>query len=181
MRNLFGGAFTPCDLQNGCIDLRFLKLLVALGGYLLRRSDHLDGGLQKGGRNAHSSFMTDINYRKREYSSVMIQGLPFRFCAARPLCPGGKDKVYVCVGVWGCVCMFGLLSLSPSPRPLCKHTLQRAPSCHSRRHTAAKNVTVRGRGGWWVGGRETKRAKRRCGFEAQQSTPFNLVGFHYLF
>lgn len=72
----------------------------------------------------------------------MIQGLPFRLCAERSTCPGDIDKVNVCVGV----CVFGLLALSPSPRPLCKHTLQRAPSCHSRRHTATKNVTMRGTG-----------------------------------
>lgn len=58
----------------------------------------------------------------------------------------------ICMCVWECVHVCGFLFLSLSTRPLCRHTLQRAPSCHSWQHTAWKNVTMRGR---W----ETKREK----------------------
>lgn len=63
------------------------------------------------------------------------------------------DNVHVCVGV-----RVRLLSLSPSARPLSQHTLQRAPSCHSRRHTVLKNVTIRGSGG---GGKEKEIHKKK--------------------
>lgn len=54
------------------------------------------------------------------------------------------DDVHVCVGVCVHVCSF--LSLSPSARPLCQRTLQRAPSCHSRRRTATTKCHHKGKG-----------------------------------
>lgn len=83
--------------------------------------------------------------------------------------------------VWACVCvhMCGLLSLSPSARPLCQHTLQRAPSCHSRRHTALKNDTMRGRG---ETKREeyTKRKWRVVWVWSPTNHPITSVGLRYL-
>lgn len=52
------------------------------------------------------------------------------------------DNMHVCVMQCWKVCMcVAFLSLSLSARPLCRRALQRAPSCHSRQHTALKNVT----------------------------------------
>ena len=101
----------------------------------------------------------DTYYTNYKNTSRMIW-VSFGFWLWMFLCPffESMDKVRVCVGmcvsVCVCVCVYvcSLLSLSPSARPLCRHTLQRAPSCHSWRHAAPKNVTIRGRG-------ETKREK----------------------
>lgn len=93
-------------------------------------------------------------YTNYKNISRMIPGPPLDF-VFWGLCVifRSMDNMHVCVCVWGrmCTCA-GLLSLSPSARPLCRHTLQRAPSCHSWRHTAPENVSIRGRG-------ETKREK----------------------
>ena len=102
-----------------------------------------------------------------------IPGPPFGFSVWRSPCPFFKHRRCACACVWACVCVCvhvcSLLALSSSARPLCQHTLQRAPRCHSRRHTAPKNVTIRGRG-------ETKTEEWWCGFEVQQTPPLPQRG-----
>lgn len=88
------------------------------------------------------------------------------------VCISWRHEQCMCVCAKGCqgVCLCVRRCLSLSPRPLCKHRLQRAPSCHSSHHTAAKKKKKR-----WK--RRDRGWNNSAGYDSRQST----LSLHYLF